>query len=163
MEHEKIMEQLGARIKENYERLEHHWLHECYVPDILEDAMWIAAVKLVVKNFPSWVSNDAAIQLLKIQDPLEALADIWVSETGHGFLEMSDVIDREIDHDWLMDYEDYDPGAKSVRDESRNYSTYVEGSDSDVAAKPSILETIKQHSVPVPAAKTQKTQKETIL
>ena len=163
MEHEKIMEQLGARIKENYERLEHHWLHECYVPDILEDAMWIAAVKLVVKNYPSWVSDDAAIQLLKIQDPLEALADIWVSETGRGFLEMSDVVDREIDHDWLMDYEDYDPGAKPLRDESRSFSTFVEGSDSDVAAKPSILETIKQHTVPAPAAKTQKTQKETVL
>ena len=163
MEHEKIMEQLGARIKENYERLEHHWLHECYVPDILEDAMWIAAVKLVVKNFPSWVSDDAAIQLLKIQDPLEALADIWVSETGHGFLEMSDVIDREIDHDWLMDYEDYEPGKNLEQDANSSLSTSVEESDSNVADKPSILETIKQHTVPAPAAKTQKTQKETIL
>ena len=163
MEHENIMEQLGARIKENYEKLEHHWLHECYVPDILEDAVWIAAVKLVVKNYPTWVSDDTAIQLLKIQEPLEALADIWVSEIGRGFLEMSDVIDREIDHDWLMDYEDYDPGAKLVRDESRNFNTFVEGSDSDAAAKPSILETIKQHTVPIPVAKTQKTQKETVL
>ena len=71
--------------------------------------MWIAAVKLVVKNFPSWVSDDAAIQLLKIQEPLEALADIWVSHTDSTLLDMPDVIDREIDHDWLMDYEDYEP------------------------------------------------------
>ena len=33
----------------------------------------------------------------------------------------------------------------------------------DGEKKPSILETIKQHTVPIPVAKTQKTQKETVL
>jgi hypothetical protein len=108
MDREELWQKFDERIKENYEELEQHWLRDCYVPDILEDVEWIAAVKIIAENARSCVSDDAARQLLGIQKPLEALADIWVSHTDSTLLDMPDVIDREIDHDWLMDYEDYE-------------------------------------------------------
>ncbi len=116
MDHEELMDKLGERIKENYAALEQRWLRESSVPDILADAEWVAAVKIIAENYKYCVSYDAATELLKIQNPLDALADIWVSQTDNNVLEMPELVDHEIDHDWLMDYEDYEQEGMSEQD-----------------------------------------------
>ena len=108
-EREKMWTQLEERIRKNYEEMKESWETEFSVPDLIGNAEWIAAAKIMAENYLYCVSEDTARQLLTLQNPLEALADLWVEQTDNNLFEMQDLIEREIDRDWLTEYEKYEP------------------------------------------------------
>lgn len=108
-EREKMWTQLEERIRKNYEEMKESWETEFSVSDLIGNAEWIAAAKIMAENYLYCVSEDTARQLLTLQNPLEALADLWVEQTDNNLFEMQDLIEREIDRDWLTEYEKYEP------------------------------------------------------
>ena len=108
-ERQKMWTQLDERIRKNYEEMKESWETEFSVSDLIGNAEWIAAAKIMAENYLYCVSEDTARQLLTLQNPLEALADLWVEQTDNNLFEMQDLIEREIDRDWLTEYEKYEP------------------------------------------------------
>ncbi len=108
-ERQKMWTQLEKRIRKNYEEMKESWGTEFSVSDLIGNAEWIAAAKIMAENYLYCVSEDTARQLLTLQNPLEALADLWVEQTDNNLFEMQDLIEREIDRDWLTEYEKYEP------------------------------------------------------
>lgn len=108
-ERQKMWTQLEKRIRKNYDEMKESWETEFSVSDLIGNAEWIAAAKIMAENYLYCVSEDTARQLLTLQNPLEALADLWVEQTDNNLFEMQDLIEREIDRDWLTEYEKYEP------------------------------------------------------
>ena len=108
-ERQRMWTQLEERIRNNYEEMKESWETEFSVPDLIGNAEWIAAAKIMAENYLYCVSEDTARQLLTLQNPLEALADLWVEQTDNNLFEMPDLLEGEIDRDWLTEYEKYEP------------------------------------------------------
>lgn len=73
------LEKLGPEMNESYSQMLHQW-HESAPSTMEEQAGWIAAARQIVQSLAGTITETDAAFLLRYDDPLQALTEIWMEE-----------------------------------------------------------------------------------